>query len=128
MAEVAQENCYRRPRYNVENAIKIVKGRHPLQEMCLSLSSKDFVPNDYSSGGEWSRIKIITGPNSSGKSVYLKQVCLIVYLAHLGSFVPAESANVPIIDKLLTRIRTTESMSAKVSTFMSDLNQMSLAL
>lgn len=71
---------------------------------------------------------ILTGPNYSGKSVYLTQVALIVYMAHIGSFIPAQSATIGITDKILSRVSTRETVSRSQSTFMIDLQQMSLAL
>jgi DNA mismatch repair protein MSH5 len=71
---------------------------------------------------------VLTGPNYSGKSVYLKQVALIVYMAHVGSFVPAESANIGLTDKILSRVTTRETVSRVQSAFMIDLQQISLAL
>jgi len=118
--------------------------RHPLQELCVS----PFVPNDTYCDLENGRMKILTGPNASGKSVYLKQVCeivhstrvrcenrynffnklqvgLIVFLAHIGSYVPAEAATIGMVDQIFTRIHTRETISVALSTFMIDLNQVS---
>ncbi|KAI8509953.1 mutS protein [Branchiostoma belcheri] len=118
-ASVAKDNNYVRPELSKESAIRIVGGRHPLQEMCVS----PFVPNNTTLGGSGHRLSVLTGPNASGKSVYLKQVGLIVFLAQLGSFVPAESATVGLVDRIFTRIHTRESVSVGLSTFMIDLNQ-----
>ncbi|KAF4524171.1 hypothetical protein B566_EDAN010627 [Ephemera danica] len=122
MAAVAKEHGYVRPILTEDREIEIREGRHPLQELCVS----EFVPNDTESmnGG----LHILTGPNASGKSVYLKQVALIVYLAQIGSFVPARSAKIGLVDKIFTRIQTNESVSTRLSAFMIDLRQMSLAL
>jgi DNA mismatch repair protein MSH5 len=87
-----------------------------------------FVPNDTHIESNRGRVKILTGPNASGKSVYLKQVGLIVFLAHIGSFVPAESAVVGMVDAIFTRIHTRETVSLPMSTFMIDLNQVSNAV
>ncbi|XP_023239367.1 mutS protein homolog 5-like isoform X4 [Centruroides sculpturatus] len=124
LALIAKEFNYIRPEITRDGILHIVKGRHPLQEHCVS----SFVPNDTMSGGKYGKVKLLTGPNASGKSVYLKQVALIVYLAHIGSFVPAEMAKITIIDHIFTRIHTVESISVGLSTFMIDINQMSVAL
>ncbi|CAI6250959.1 unnamed protein product [Periconia digitata] len=137
------------PNMTQDNLIDIKGGRHILQEYALSAK---FVPNDTllvgglgpresspHAGGTSSRrfptdeadcpsMLILTGPNYSGKSIYLTQVALIVYLAHIGSFVPAESATIGITDKILSRVSTRETVSRSQSTFMIDLQQMSLAL
>lgn len=136
-----------RPRVTHENVITIEKGRHLLQELTVA----QFVPNSThlvgglgnresteelsisypstsSPHGEASSTLIMTGPNYSGKSVYLKQVALIVFMAHVGSFVPAESARIGITDKILSRVTTRETVSRTQSAFMIDLQQISLAL
>ncbi|KAL1885536.1 hypothetical protein Plec18167_001030 [Paecilomyces lecythidis] len=136
------------PRMRNENVIRIKGGRHLLQELTVP----SYVPNDTSILGghgthgspginerlsgvigshevyEGPSMLLLTGPNYSGKSVYMKQVALIVFLAHIGSFVPAESAEIGITDKILTRVTTRETVSKGQSTFMIDLQQISLAL
>ncbi|KAG8448653.1 hypothetical protein GDO86_015651 [Hymenochirus boettgeri] len=124
MAVVAQENGYIRPRYTITNTISIKEGRHPLMVFC----SGTLVPNSTDSKEKENRIKIITGPNSCGKSVYLKQVGLIVFMAMIGSYVPAADAEIGPIDGIFTRIQTLESVSLGLSTFMIDLNQVSRAI
>jgi len=121
LASSAKEYTYTSPTLldASENRIEIIGGRHPLQELCVP----QFIVNDTFINTDKGRVKLLTGPNASGKSVYLKQVGLIVYLAHIGSFVPAESAVVSIIDGIFTRIRTMETISIPLSTFMIDLNQ-----
>lgn len=116
-----------------ENVIIIEGGRHPLQELTVP----SFVPNDTTligGPGDDSSITttgpsmlIMTGPNYSGKSVLLKQIAVIVYLAHIGSFVPCEKATIGLTDKILTRIATRESVSRAQSAFMIDLQQVALA-
>ncbi|KAF1953404.1 hypothetical protein CC80DRAFT_518265 [Byssothecium circinans] len=137
------------PRISQENVIDIKGGRHILQERALDTG---FIPNSTflvgatgnndqeslsrqtgASGRHTPKLSgpsmvILTGPNYSGKSVYLKQVALIVYMAHIGSFVPAESAEIGITDKILSRVSTRESVSRIQSAFMIDLQQISLAL
>ncbi|KAJ7761594.1 DNA mismatch repair protein MutS [Mycena maculata] len=133
---------YRRPEMVDDNIIDIKQGRHPLQEQVVDT----FVPNDaHLAGGsgnrsmlvgdeatneaeEWNSVVLCTGANACGKSVYLKQVALITYMAQIGCFVPAESATLGIVDKIFTRISTRESVSKVQSAFMIDLNQVSLAL
>jgi DNA mismatch repair protein MSH5 len=123
MSRTALNFNYSRPNLTSNGVIEIIGGRHPL----LELVSQSFVPNDTHSGGRYKKVKILTGPNACGKSVYLKQVSLIVYLAHIGSFVPALRADITIIDRMFTRIHTPESISTRLSTFMLDLNQMANA-
>ncbi|XP_028412976.1 mutS protein homolog 5-like isoform X1 [Dendronephthya gigantea] len=120
----AKENNYACPEMTEENLLSIKAGRHPLQEIYVT----PFVANDTQVDKEKSRMKILTGPNASGKSVYLKQVGLIVFLAHIGSFVPAESATIGITERIFTRIHTRETVSVGLSTFMIDLNQMASAV
>ncbi|XP_064386195.1 mutS protein homolog 5-like [Halichondria panicea] len=120
----AKEHNLLRPELTSDNVIYIKGGRHPLQELCTS----PFVPNDSSFDMNQGRVKLLTGPNASGKSVYLKQVGLIVFMAHIGSFVPAEYAKIGLLDGLFTRVRTRESVSLALSTFMIDMNQVSMAL
>ncbi|XP_046389067.1 mutS protein homolog 5-like isoform X2 [Ischnura elegans] len=127
LATVARENGYVRPTLkDDERVIEIHGGRHLLQELCMD----SFVPNDTFSSekNDWGLMKVLTGPNASGKSVYMKQVALITFLAHIGSFVPAESAVIGIIDSIHTRITTTESISLQLSAFMIDLCQVSTAV
>ncbi|KAJ5291761.1 DNA mismatch repair protein MutS core [Penicillium angulare] len=136
LAHAASFHKLIRPRMIPDNLIKIKDGRHLLQELTVS----SYVPNDTLLVGgiqdsdtanlsdESPSMLILTGPNYSGKSVYMKQVALIVYLAQIGSFVPAESAELGITDKILTKINTQESVSKFQSTFMSDLQQISLCL
>ncbi|XP_022252966.1 mutS protein homolog 5-like isoform X2 [Limulus polyphemus] len=124
LAVVAKEFNYTKPELTNENIVCIKGGRHPLQELCVTT----FVPNDTNTGPSSGKMVIMTGPNASGKSVYLKQIALIVFMAHIGSFVPADSARVGIMDHILSRIHTRESVSLGLSTFMIDLNQMAQAL
>lgn len=116
----------------IRNVIQIENGRHPLQELTVP----SFIPNHCRLYGEQElgmdpapgRCMIVTGPNSSGKSVYMKQVALIVYLAHVGSFVPADMAQIGITDQILTRITTRESTNGQASAFAIDLKQVLYAL
>ena len=120
---VAREREFVRPTMTTEKIIAIKSGRHPLQELTV----ETFVTNDTYLDAQ-RNIAAITGPNSSGKSVYLKQVGLLVYMAHIGSFVPCERAVIGLCDRLLTRISTVESSSIPQSSFTLDLCQMSRLL
>ncbi|KAI9139130.1 muts domain V-domain-containing protein [Paraphysoderma sedebokerense] len=126
LTESAKLYGYARPVMTSDNTLEIVNGRHPLQEHYV----QTFISNDtyISCEKNKKRIMILSGANYSGKSVYLKQVALIVYLAHVGSYVPAEYAKIGITDKILTRIQTRETVSKAQSAFMIDLQQVHLAL
>ncbi|XP_061003045.1 mutS protein homolog 5 isoform X4 [Dama dama] len=120
LASAARDYGYSRPRYSPQLlGVRIQNGRHPLMELC----ARTFVPNSAECGGDTGRVKVITGPNSSGKSIYLKQVGLITFMALVGSFVPAEEAEIGAVDAIFTRIHSCESISLGLSTFMIDLNQ-----
>ena len=120
----AKESNFVCPDVVDERLIEIDEGRHPLQELCVC----PFVPNDSSLGGAAAKMRVITGPNASGKSIYLKQVGIIVYLAHIGSFVPASSARIGLVDKIFTRIHTLETVSVDMSSYMIELDQVSVAV
>ncbi|KAL7959046.1 muts domain V domain-containing protein [Trichoderma compactum] len=121
---------WKAPQMTTENIINITGGRHPLQE----LLAPSFIPNDCFIGdgntapGRRVQALVLTGPNQSGKSVYIKQVAAIVYLAHIGSFVPADKAVIGTVDKILTRISSRESVSSTGSTFALDLKRVSHAM
>ncbi|XP_057410812.1 mutS protein homolog 5 isoform X5 [Balaenoptera acutorostrata] len=120
LASAARDYGYSRPHYSTRLlGVRIQNGRHPLMELC----ARTFVPNSAECGGYKGRVKVITGPNSSGKSIYLKQVGLITFMALVGSFVPAEEAEIGAVDAIFTRIHSCESISLGLSTFMIDLNQ-----
>uniref|UniRef100_A0A3P8RUS4 MutS protein homolog 5 n=1 Tax=Amphiprion percula TaxID=161767 RepID=A0A3P8RUS4_AMPPE len=120
----SQEYSYTSPKLANHRKITITQGRHPLLELC----SPVFVANSFHSSESEGRVKIITGPNSSGKSIYLKQVGLIVFMALIGSDVPAKEAEIGLVDGIFTRMQSRESVSVGLSTFMIDLNQMAQAL
>ncbi|GAB0137774.1 hypothetical protein EsDP_00006027 [Epichloe bromicola] len=128
LALAADKYRWKAPRMTIRNVIQIENGRHPLQELTVP----SFIPNDCNLYGEQEsghnaapgKCHIITGPNQSGKSVYLKQVALIVYLAHIGSFVPADTATIGVTDQILTRITTIESSNEHESAFAIDLKQL----
>ncbi|XP_077432326.1 mutS protein homolog 5 isoform X2 [Vanacampus margaritifer] len=124
LSKASQEYGYTSPKLVSRKAISIDQGRHPLLEVC----SPVFVANSFESFESQGRIKIITGPNSSGKSIYLKQVGLIVFMALIGSDVPAKGAEIGLVDAIFTCMPGRESVSVGLSTFMIDLNQMSQTL
>ncbi|XP_019747619.1 mutS protein homolog 5 isoform X2 [Hippocampus comes] len=124
LSKASQEYGYTSPKLITRKAISIDQGRHPLLEVC----SPVFVANSFESLESQGRIKIITGPNSSGKSIYLKQVGLIVFMALIGSDVPAKGAEIGLVDAIFTCMPGRESVSVGLSTFMIDLNQMSQTL
>ncbi|XP_066366171.1 DNA mismatch repair protein MSH5 isoform X3 [Miscanthus floridulus] len=122
LAIVARQNNYVRPILTEDSILEIHNGRHALQEMTVDT----FVPND-TKIRDAGRINIITGPNYSGKSIYIKQVALIVFLAHIGSFVPADSAIVGLTDRIFCAMGS-KSMTTEQSTFMIDLHQVGTML
>ncbi|XP_029927976.1 mutS protein homolog 5 [Myripristis murdjan] len=124
MSSASQEYGYTPPKLGSHRRITLTQARHPLLELC----SPVFVANSFHSSEFDGRVKIITGPNSSGKSIYLKQVGLIVFMALIGSDVPAKEAEIGLVDGLFTRMQSRESVSVGLSTFMIDLNQMAQAL
>lgn len=121
-AEVAIENNYVKPVVNEDDAIIIKNGRHPVVEKILPYGEK-FTPNDTFLDNSSQQIMIITGPNMAGKSVYLRQVGLIVLLAQIGSFVPAESATIGIVDKIFTRVGASDNLAGGESTFLVEMHE-----
>ena len=118
LAEVAALNRYVKPQVVAEDTLEIIDGRHPVVEH--TLKGERFTPND--TGFELDeRIRIITGPNMSGKSTYLRQVALIALMAQMGSFVPARSARIGIVDRIFTRIGAQDEIHAGQSTFMVEM-------
>jgi DNA mismatch repair protein MutS len=118
LAEMAVSNAYVRPEVVAEDILEIHDGRHPVVER--TLSGTRFVPNDIIFG-ESERIRIITGPNMSGKSTVLRQVALIVLMAQMGSFIPASSARIGLVDRIFTRIGAQDEIQAGQSTFMVEM-------
>jgi len=127
LAEAATELRLTRPKLTADNSLNIRGGRHILAEMVVK-DTADFIPNDTAMGSETGRIHVITGPNFSGKSAYAKQVAIIVFLAHVGSFVPAEYAEIGLTDRIFTRVTTRECVTVPQSTFMIDLSQVAAML
>jgi DNA mismatch repair protein MutS len=121
LAEVAVRHSYVRPMLTNEDVIDIKGGRHPIVEQ--SIGSDNFVPNDTYLCNRDKQLIILTGPNMSGKSTYLRQVALIILLAQIGSFVSTDSANVGIVDRIFTRIGAQEDLAAGQSTFMVEMTE-----
>ena len=120
-AAVAVRNNYCRPDVDESGVIEIKEGRHPVVERVLKDSL--FVPNDTFMGQKEERVAIITGPNMAGKSTYMRQVALIVLMAQMGSFVPAASARIGVVDRIFTRIGASDDLSAGQSTFMVEMTE-----
>lgn len=123
-AKVAEENKYVRPVVDDSTIIDIKKGRHPVIETQLPLG-ETYVPNDVYLDNEQQQIMMITGPNMAGKSALLRQTALIVLLAQVGSFVPAEGARVGLVDKIFTRVGASDNISLGESTFMVEMTEAS---
>ena len=119
-AQAADENNYVRPNININGKINIKNGRHPVVESILKMP---FVPNDTHLDMETDRCAIITGPNMAGKSTYMRQVAIITLMAQAGSFVPAESADIGIVDAIFTRVGASDDLSAGQSTFMVEMSE-----
>jgi DNA mismatch repair protein MutS len=121
LAETAALNGYRRPDVDDGGGIRIVEGRHPVVEQ-LDLDG-GFVPNDALLDLDTNRLLLITGPNMAGKSTYLRQIGLIVLMAQIGSFVPARTATIGIVDRLFTRVGASDNLAAGQSTFMVEMTE-----
>ena len=125
-AAVAVHNNYCRPEVDLGNTVSITAGRHPVVEQVLKGAL--FVPNDTRLGADDCRTAIITGPNMAGKSTYMRQVALIVLMAHMGSFVPAQSADIALTDRIFTRIGASDDLYGGQSTFMVEMSEMATIL
>ncbi len=121
LAYVAVRQNYCRPEIDLSGQIVIREGRHPVVEQMLQKTL--FVPNDTVLGAEGNQVSIITGPNMAGKSTYMRQVALIVLMAQIGSFVPAKSARIGIVDRIFTRIGASDDLAAGQSTFMVEMSE-----
>jgi len=121
LAETARLFGYSRPVLNRTLRLVIRDGRHPVLDQ--NLAEEKFVPNDTDLDGERMRLAIITGPNMAGKSTYIRQVALIVLMAQIGSFVPASSAEVGLVDRIFTRVGANDDLSRGQSTFMVEMNE-----
>ncbi len=126
LASVAVQRGYCRPEITLGNEIHIKNGRHPVVEVMLKDSL--FVPNDTHIGGNDNQVSIITGPNMAGKSTYMRQVALIVLMAQIGSFVPARSARIGIVDRVFTRIGASDDLASGQSTFMVEMSEVASIL
>src|SRR5436189_2830489 len=122
-AETARLFRYIRPHLNNTMRLVIKDGRHPVLDQ--NLVEEKFVPNDTSLDGETMRLAIVTGPNMAGKSTYIRQVALIVLMAQIGSFVPAESAEIGLVDRIFTRVGANDDIGRGQSTFMVEMNETS---
>ncbi|MCR5205499.1 MAG: DNA mismatch repair protein MutS [Lachnospiraceae bacterium] len=123
LSYVAERNGYVRPTLNENGTINIKGGRHPVVERVLK--GTDFVANDTYLNDSESRIAIITGPNMAGKSTYMRQTALIVLMAQMGSFVPADSADIGLVDRVFTRVGASDDLASGQSTFMVEMNEVS---
>lgn len=121
LAYVAERNNYVRPGINTKGVIDIKNGRHPVVELFIGQNS--FVANDTLLDNDKNRISIITGPNMAGKSTYMRQTALIVLMAQCGFFVPAESADIGIVDRIFTRVGASDDLASGQSTFMVEMNE-----
>lgn len=118
---VSQQNNYVRPKINEKGVIDIKNGRHPVVEKMIS--NDMFVANDTYLDNAANRVSIITGPNMAGKSTYMRQTALIVLMAQIGSFVPASSANIGIVDRIFTRVGASDDLASGQSTFMVEMTE-----
>ena len=121
LAKVAVGNHYVRPEITQDGSLEIIEGRHPVVEQ--TMQEGGFVPNDAVMDQDQARMLIITGPNMAGKSTYMRQVALITLMAHLGSFVPAKSAKIPIVDRIFTRVGASDDLASGQSTFMVEMSE-----
>jgi DNA mismatch repair protein MutS len=128
LAQVAAENRYQRPTFSRDGEMRILAGRHPVIERISDQDAGRFIPNDLYLNDSSDLIAIITGPNMGGKSTYLRQAALISILAQMGSFVPADSATLPLIDRVFTRIGASDNLSRGRSTFMVEMTETAVIL
>ena len=123
LAQVAAENRYHRPTFSATGEMRILAGRHPVIERLTGEEAGRFIPNDLYLDRGGNLIAIITGPNMGGKSTYLRQAALIAILAQMGSYVPAEQAELPLIDRIFTRIGASDNLARGRSTFMVEMTE-----
>ncbi len=126
LSTCAVQRGYVRPRINEEGTLTILNGRHPVVE--ANMPAGEFVPNDTQMDLEDRRMHIITGPNMAGKSTYMRQVALITLLAHMGSFVPADEADISLVDCVYTRVGASDDVASGQSTFMVEMSEMAYIL
>ena len=120
LAKAAFDNDYCRPKMLTNGALNIMDGRHPIVERSIR---DGFVPNNTQLDQKENRLLILTGPNMAGKSTYLRQVALTVLMAHIGSFVPAKKASIPVVDRIFTRIGASDNLASGQSTFMVEMSE-----
>jgi DNA mismatch repair protein MutS len=128
LAEIAAENRYVRPKFSDSGELRVVAGRHPVIEKLAEKDAQRFIPNDLYFHPETEFIAVITGPNMGGKSTYLRQAALLVILAQMGSYVPADSALIPIVDRVFTRIGAADNLARGRSTFMVEMTETAVIL
>ncbi len=128
LAQVATENRYVRPSFSDNGEIRVVAGRHPVIEKLAAKEALRFIPNDLYFDAESQFILLITGPNMGGKSTYLRQAAMIAILAQMGSFVPADSATLSIVDRVFTRIGASDNLARGRSTFMVEMTETAVIL
>ena len=128
LTEAAAQNRYIHPSFSENGEMKIVGGRHPVIEKLAEKDAQRFIPNDLYFHPETEFIAVITGPNMGGKSTYLRQAALLAILAQMGSFVPAESALLPIVDRVFTRIGAADNLARGRSTFMVEMTETAVIL
>ncbi len=128
LAQTAAENRYSRPRFSDSGQMRILAGRHPVVEKLCEREATRYIPNDLYLDPEGEFIALITGPNMGGKSTYLRQAALIAILAQMGSFVPAEEALLPLIDRVFTRIGASDQLARGRSTFMVEMTETAVIL
>lgn len=126
LAQVALERNYCRPQIHGDTRISIKEGRHPVVE--ASLEGQQFVPNDTFMDTHNHRFHLITGPNMAGKSTYLRQVALLVLMAQIGSFVPAQKAEIGLVDRIFTRVGASDDLTRGKSTFLVEMNEVAQIL
>jgi DNA mismatch repair protein MutS len=128
LAQVGAENRYARPQFSSGNEMRIAAGRHPVIEKLANEEAGRFIPNDLYLNDDTDQIAIITGPNMGGKSTYLRQAALIAVMAQMGSWVPAEAALLPLIDRIFTRIGASDNLARGRSTFMVEMTETAVIL
>ena len=128
VAQVAAENRYTRPQFSSNEEMRIASGRHPVIERLTEQDAGRFIPNDLYLNASTDLIAVITGPNIGCKSTYLRQAALISLLAQMGSFVPADSAQLPLIDRIFTRIGASDNLARGRSTFMVEMTETAVIL
>jgi DNA mismatch repair protein MutS len=128
LADVAAANRYVRPSFSGSGEMRVVAGRHPVIEKLAEEDAQRFIPNDLYFHPETEFISVITGPNMGGKSTYLRQTALLAILAQSGSFIPADSALLPIVDRVFTRIGAADNLARGRSTFMVEMTETSVIL